>query len=58
MLMAEVERVLKPGGTLVFSDIMKGEEFHDTRHSMASGAITAKLASPDEYTQVRPCALI
>lgn len=51
MLMAEVERVLKPGGTLVFSDIMKGEEFHDTRHSMASGAITAKLASPDEYTQ-------
>mmetsp|Transcript_13585 Transcript_13585/g.34271 ORF Transcript_13585/g.34271 Transcript_13585/m.34271 type:complete len:965 (-) Transcript_13585:2046-4940(-) len=36
---------------MVFSDIMKGDEFHDTRHSIANGAVTAKLASPEEYTQ-------
>lgn len=43
---------------MVFSDIMKGDEFHDTRHSIANGAVTAKLASPEEYTQVAGAAAV
>eukprot|EP00951_Prasinocladus_malaysianus_P001982 scaffold14136_cov52-Prasinocladus_malaysianus.AAC.1 len=51
MLCSEVERVLKPGGTFVFSDIMRGETFQERAHGYSGGAFTAKLASPDEYTQ-------
>ena len=53
LVMSEVERVLKPGGTLLFSDVMKGEEYQDIRSSTVSGgAVTARLASSEDYTQV------
>eukprot|EP00192_Tetraselmis_astigmatica_P024421 CAMPEP_0117667518 /NCGR_PEP_ID=MMETSP0804-20121206/11018_1 /TAXON_ID=1074897 /ORGANISM="Tetraselmis astigmatica, Strain CCMP880" /LENGTH=1261 /DNA_ID=CAMNT_0005475267 /DNA_START=149 /DNA_END=3934 /DNA_ORIENTATION=- len=52
MVMMEVYRVLKPGGILVFSDLMRGEEVLElSRSNESGGAITAVLATPEDYTQ-------
>jgi SAM-dependent methyltransferase len=47
-LMAEVQRVLKPGGTVVFSDIMQGDNGGDCS-SFTGQNVTTKLASPQTY---------
>ena len=47
-LMAEVQRVLKPGGTVVFSDIMQSDNGGDCS-SFTGQNVTTKLASPQTY---------
>lgn len=47
-LMAEVQRVLKPGGTAVFSDIMQSDNGGDCT-SFTGQNVTTKLASPNTY---------
>lgn len=47
-LIAEVSRVLKPGGTIVFSDIMQGDDGGDCT-SFTGQNVTTELASPATY---------
>lgn len=47
-LMAEVRRVLKPGGVVAFSDIMQGDNGGDCS-SFTGQNVTAKLATPQLY---------
>jgi ubiquinone/menaquinone biosynthesis C-methylase UbiE len=47
-LLAEVQRVLKPGGTAVFSDIMQSDGGGDCS-SFTGQNVTTKLASPQTY---------
>lgn len=58
-LIAEIQRILKPDGTLVFSDIMQGDTGGDCS-SFTGQNVTTKLATPQSY-KVRPsrfdCAL-
>lgn len=47
-LIAEVQRILKPGGTAVFSDIMQSDNGGDCT-SFTGQNVTTKLASPATY---------
>ena len=47
-LIDEVQRVLKPGGTVVFSDIMQGDAGGDCS-SFTGQNVTTKLATPQSY---------
>lgn len=47
-LLAEVQRVLKPGGTIVFSDIMQGDAGGDCSSFTGQNVVT-KLATPQMY---------
>lgn len=49
-LIAEVQRVLKPGGTAVFSDIMQSDNGGDCT-SFTGQNVTTKLASPATYKE-------
>jgi cyclopropane fatty-acyl-phospholipid synthase-like methyltransferase len=48
VLIAEIQRVLKPGGTIVFSDIMQGDNGGDCS-SFTGQNVTTKLATPQMY---------
>lgn len=54
-LMAEIQRVLKPGGTIVFSDIMQSDVGGDCT-SFTGQNVTTKLASPQTY-KARACVI-
>lgn len=47
-LLGEVQRVLKPGGTIVFSDIMQGDAGGDCSSFTGQNVVT-KLATPQMY---------
>jgi sarcosine/dimethylglycine N-methyltransferase len=47
-LISEIQRVLKPGGTMVFSDIMQGDSGGDCS-SFTGQNVTTKLATPQTY---------
>lgn len=47
-LMKEVSRVLKPGGVIVFSDIMQGDGGGDCT-SFTGQNVVASMASPQMY---------
>jgi SAM-dependent methyltransferase len=47
-LISEIQRVLKPGGTMVFSDIMQGDSGGDCS-SFTGQNVTTKLATPQKY---------
>lgn len=47
-LISEIQRVLKPGGTMAFSDIMQGDSGGDCS-SFTGQNVTMKLATPQKY---------
>lgn len=47
-LLNEVQRILKPGGSIVFSDIMQGDNGGDCT-SFTGQNVTSKLGSPAVY---------
>jgi cyclopropane fatty-acyl-phospholipid synthase-like methyltransferase len=53
-LLAEIQRVLKPGGSVVFSDIMQGDAGGDCSSFTGQNVVT-KLATPQMYKVFPSC---